>query len=524
MSKRSVLVFLILVVMGMGMVVYAVLPVQTTTENTKDIKFGGIYKVPVETISKDYNPRNVVWMHDKMVLYLLYEPLIRGASNLSPRPAVCENWSYGKDAKYFDCKIRKGIFFHDGKELGIKDVIFSLNYILSKGGLDIEDYSFIEGIQDYWDGKSDKIKGIYAMPENKIRFEFTRSVPSFVPLLANQRIVVLPENLNHQTEADFFSKPIGSGPFEFSYRTEKVRFVANRDYYLGRPYLDGVDIIPMTSQEAIESFNLGIVNTLINYDNIEHLINNEDALFVPTKTKTTLYIYPNNSLKPFKNKRYRELLYSLVDKGSTIQACHSGNINTDSVIPSDVAGHIKKDLSRIYSIENARKIVRELKEKNETIEPVEILYVGNNIQSCIAKVVNNIFKNEGVPWSMVEIDSHDLIELFYDGKITAYMDGIALKNADAYSILRYFLSNNKENLTRIKDERLDQMIMTSRTIEDLYSKSKIYERINERIIDNAYVIPLCEVNNVLVYDKRVNIYEGSLEDGYYLNLAKVWLE
>ncbi|MBF0107044.1 MAG: ABC transporter substrate-binding protein [Deltaproteobacteria bacterium] len=525
MNKRTITITAMLLIVGVGLVFYSLfLPTNQVTE-TPTPKYGGVYKIPVRQENSTLNPREMVWDQDKLVMFSIFDPLVRVARSAEPIPALCHNWTLEKDSTVFNCTLRKNVSFHDGKKMTVKDVLFSINYILGNGGLDIEDFDFIRGVKEFWEGKKNQISGVYAVNNDVVRFEFTKSVPSFALLLASSRIVILPEKLNGLSEKDFFNQPIGTGPFKFRKTDQKLELPANWDYYNGRPYLDMVEFLPMSDDVAIASFEKGDVHNLVFYDTEQYLEQQErDSQQVISKRASMLFLYPNNSETPFNNKTNRELLFSLIDKKQTIKDCGFESSYSDSVIPSVADGFIKKDLSGFYNLNRARKILDDKKQKNETLTPIDIYYVGYTLRKCIAEKANNNFKRLGVPWRMVETTYKDLGDLFFKGQIKVYMGSIPLDYADAYSIFRYFVSTNKENLTHINDKALDLMIGESRLIARPSDRAALYVTINERIIDHAYVYPLCELKTVLVYDKKVNITEGSLENEYNIDLAKVWLD
>src|SRR5262249_24286416 len=64
----------------------------------------------------------------------LYDPLLYpkvAEGSMEPGPHVAESWRVTDGAKTYTFQLKKGIKFHDGKELTADDVVFSLQRMLA---------------------------------------------------------------------------------------------------------------------------------------------------------------------------------------------------------------------------------------------------------------------------------------------------------------------------------------------------------------------------------------------------------
>ena len=102
---------------------------QEKEKNTKELK---------TTISMDIdslNPYKIVSSGSEEIMFNVFEGLVMPGADGSLKPAIAESWKISEDGKTYTFKIRKGVKFHNGKELTPQDVVFSLKRMAGKDGM-----------------------------------------------------------------------------------------------------------------------------------------------------------------------------------------------------------------------------------------------------------------------------------------------------------------------------------------------------------------------------------------------------
>ena len=105
-------------------------------ESPRGVRYGGrlVFGIAKDIIS--LNPFYRTQSTDSFVRELMYRD---AASNLDhrqqPIPALAESWSVSKDEKTYTFKLRRGVQFHNGKELTAEDVKWSIDYALDPQNL-----------------------------------------------------------------------------------------------------------------------------------------------------------------------------------------------------------------------------------------------------------------------------------------------------------------------------------------------------------------------------------------------------
>ena len=183
------------------------------------------------------------------------------------------------------------VFWHDGHPLTLDDLVFAIevishpDYVAAGGPRFGVAVTRIRGVLAFNAGEADYISGLVLSPDQrtlKIYFDdFPPSIPYFgfwstpKPRHIWQDVPIADMPYHYHTRVN----PIGWGPFivDNIVPGESVHFVANENFWLGRPYLDEVtiqlvsnDMVPLMMLQGefdIASWDLG------NYPDFPHPTN-----------------------------------------------------------------------------------------------------------------------------------------------------------------------------------------------------------------------------------------------------------
>ena len=168
------------------------------------------------------------------IIFLISDSLISYDSNLNIVPRLAEKWETNKDNTEITFYLRKGVKFSDGVELSAKDVKYSYNCVFDPANK----------MPDLADTFKD-MKEIKIVDKYTVKFFFSKPQPFIMDYFVDY--FILPEHIYNTKKYTFQNnpankKPIGTGPFKLV-KWEKDREIvleANKNYFLGRPYLDKI--------------------------------------------------------------------------------------------------------------------------------------------------------------------------------------------------------------------------------------------------------------------------------------------
>ncbi|MBB3153754.1 MarR-like DNA-binding transcriptional regulator SgrR of sgrS sRNA [Paenibacillus endophyticus] len=190
-----------------------------------------ILRLPVYRPILTLDPKDLYYSFSAHMVKQLFDCLVRfdrAADQIVP--ALAHAWESNSHGTEWTFHLRKGVFFHHGRELTADDVAYSLNRLQgsSASGWYVRSVARIE------------IK-------NKRTVKITLEKPNwlFPRFLCSPGLSIVPHELVEQDD-HFWEHPVGTGPFHFmEWTADRFTMAANTQYFGGRAHLDGVVIVIM---------------------------------------------------------------------------------------------------------------------------------------------------------------------------------------------------------------------------------------------------------------------------------------
>lgn len=187
---------------------------------------------------------------DRLVNFTLYNCLVEINPDGVAIPELAESWDIGPDAKRWVFNIRKGVTFHNGKELTADDVVFSI--IRHMGP---ESKSGALGILK-------ELESIKKLDKYQVEIVHKTGTLDLHYMMSDYHLAIVPEGQQ-------ISDGTATGPYVLQSYEPGVRFFAtrNKDYWKeGRAHLDEVEILivndDLARHSALQSGEVNVVNRL----------------------------------------------------------------------------------------------------------------------------------------------------------------------------------------------------------------------------------------------------------------------
>ena len=195
-------------------------------------KLGGVLRSAGETqIPPSFDPHteDAAVGGAETTLSQIYDGLLEVGPDASFQPALAESWEISPDSKVFTFKIRKGVKFHNGRELTPDDVVYSFDRIRDPN-------------QNHpYRSQYELIQKIEATDASTVVMTLDRPYSPFLIRLNHVGASIVPKE--EVEKGGFGLKPIGTGPFKYNSHAldDFLDLEANRDFWRpGLPYLDGL--------------------------------------------------------------------------------------------------------------------------------------------------------------------------------------------------------------------------------------------------------------------------------------------
>ncbi|WP_425415478.1 oligopeptide ABC transporter substrate-binding protein [Peribacillus loiseleuriae] len=294
---------------------------------------------------------------DSLILQFFDESLLQSDENYSFNNEGAATYEMSKDNKTITLTIRDHVKWHDGTPVTGADLEYAFHVIGSPDYTGVrydKQMQMVEGMEEYHTGTVDNISGI-KVDGQKISITYKEANPS----LLTGGVWTYPMHKEYLkdvaiTDLEASDKirqtPIGFGPFKVKkiIPGEAVEFVANDDYWQGKPQLRSVTlkvVNPDLAVKAVETGELDIVEiSAEQYDQAKNLKNIETLGYVgfaysyigfklghfDAATKTTKMDNPKMA-----NIKLRQAMAYAIDNKSVGEKIYKGlRFPANTVIPA----------------------------------------------------------------------------------------------------------------------------------------------------------------------------------------------
>jgi ABC-type transport system substrate-binding protein len=324
------------------------------------------YKDDIVTLDPAIGYDWVNWSMIKSIFSRLmdYKP---GTSELVP--SLAESYDISKDGKTYTFKLRKGVKFHNGREVVAQDVKYSIertnNAKTESPGAGF--YDMIAGIEAFKAGKAKEIKGVKVIDPYTVQFTLSRPDATFLHVIALNFSSVVPKEAVDKAGKDFGKKPVGSGAFsvaEWKLGQELV-FKKNPDYFIpGVPKLDQitfqVGLEPMTAILKVEKGEADVAGDGIPPAKFLEVKNNPKyaGMIVEGGQLHTGYITLNVQMKPLNDVRVRQAINHAINKDRIVKIINNRAVPANQPLPPSMPGYDKAFQGYAHDPAKARELLK----------------------------------------------------------------------------------------------------------------------------------------------------------------------
>ena len=286
---------------------------------------------------------------DKDLTSLIYSGLMRKTPDGKFIPDIAESYTVTPDGTNYTFIIKKGLKFHNGKNITADDIIFTIEKI--------KDPTIKSPRKIGWDGVSVSKKDDYTVV-------FTLASP-YISFLDNTTIGILPSSLWKNVNVNEFNlsplntKAIGSGPYKIKSVikngdgiSEKYELERFNDFSLGKPKIKYLNIISYANEKDL-------VKALLNHtidqaggispENTNNIQKSNFVIRTATLPRIFGIFFNGNNNKIFKDQAVVEAFNITIDRQAIIDQVLGGyGSAVFSPIPEKI---IPNDSTEKYSIE-----------------------------------------------------------------------------------------------------------------------------------------------------------------------------
>ena len=455
---------------------------------------------------------NSIWIFEQ-----IFQPLYTVTNDgKNVRPYLATSYTISADKKTYTFTLRPGVKFSDGKPMTSADVKFSIdqNRKATAGWAYLD--SAIASVDDPSPGTV------------VIHLKFP-----WAPLLADLSIFangIVPNNYDGQTEAQFYTHPIGTGPFMWDYwhKGQALKLVRNPFYWeKGKPYLNSVTWADVPSDNTRE-LNLKGGQAQIDQtpawstvDSLKTTPNVNMFLFPSTQTN---YLAFNELRKPFADAHVRRAISFAINRNALVKAVLFGNGKpANSLFPPQVPFYQAATRGLQYSLTAARAEMAKSSVPHGFTTDI-LVPSGNSDYVTIATILQAELKPLGIKLNITELDpntvNNDEQNLKYDMVLTLWTmdipdpDELATFAVDPKSGAKSFFTDYN-NPTVVKDTH------SAETTTDPTARQSLYNVVQADSAADAFMAYL--YYSPYPYASTSNVHDFFVTPLGNMHMEDVWL-
>lgn len=396
-------------------------------------------------------------------------------------PDLAESYSVSEDGKTYDFKLKKDVYFHDGKKFGAEDVLYT--------------YDAMAGLtsKEPLSSKFAIIDKIDVIDDLNIRVHLKERQNGFIYLTLRPIV--------EKDYKDNGTKPIGTGPYEFVSYTpgEGLKLKKFNDYHKKDhiAHFENLEVIRITDRQtmimALKNKDLDLADR-ISAEEADQL---KDVCTVNNFPQNLVQVMGlNNDLKAFQDKNVRLALNYAIDRDEIIESAAEGKATKLFSSFSPALKEYFEDLGEYYphDVEKAKALLKEAGyEKGLSFKltvPSDYKYHMNT-----AELIQSQLQKVGVEVTIDPIEfSSWLTKVYKDRDYEATVVGF-IGYLDPVQILGRYTSQNEKNYINFKSKDFDAAIANAEKSSTKEEEIKNIKKSQKILAEEAASVFIADPDN-----------------------------
>jgi peptide/nickel transport system substrate-binding protein len=385
-------------------------------------------------------------------------------------PELATSYKVSADKKTYTFTLRKGVKFSNGKAMTSADVKFSIDQA--------------RAASQGWGYIDTAIKSVSAPSPGTVVINLKYP---WAPLLADLSLFsngIVPANYGGETETQFYTHPIGTGPFKWDYwhKGSALKLVRNTHYWQpGKPYLDSVTWTDTPSDNTRELQLKGgqaQVDEFPAWSTVASLKSTPNVVMHLFPSTRTDYLGLNETAKPLQDVHVRRAISLAINRAALVKAVLFGNGQpANSLFPPQVPYYQAATKGLQYNLTQARAELAKSSVPHGFTTTI-LVPSGESDDSTIATILQSELKPLGITLKIQQLDPNtvntDQQSLKYDLVLTYWTmdipdpDELATFGVDPGAGSKSYFTGY-DNATVVKDTHQAEQTLSTSARQSLYN-------------------------------------------------------
>ena len=455
---------------------------------------------------------------------LMYDYLVYFDKENKVQPNLAESWDIQNDGATIVFKLRKGVKFHNGRELVADDVKYSMERLQDQKSVFARDYAAIQSTQ--------------VVDPYTVKMEFGKPFPGVFRMLAQFKGGEIVAKEAVEQNGDLARTGMGTGPFMFEKWTpgSEISLKKSPNYWRqGLPYLDGITfkIIP-DEAGIVAGMRTGAVHhmQILDFTNVKGLEADPNVQVhrIPRVQDGVVAMYVNARVGPLADQKVREALYWAFDRDAVVKIASAGlGIATGPISPTVTPWALPDDEVKKWwrrDLEAAKKAVAEAKASGKYADGIKTQVWADATTRWrvdTAQILSSNAKEVGIDCEVVMMESGTLTKQFLAREAPIYPNTWGGSAIDPDAMHR-FLNSKGQDYPYVNDPEIDKLLDDGRYTWDPAKRKEMYDKVQRTLLDRFHGIWMYHVDFYDATRKNVHYARDKYPPMILRGLEETWIE
>ncbi len=440
------------------------------------------------------------------LLQQVFEGLVGWGPNSEVVGLIAEKWDIKENGKVYAFTLKKGIKFHNGKEVTADDVKWSIERACSPGVNSETISAYLEDIQGLTEmkaGRAKEISGLKVEDPLHITITLTKPDVTFLGKLTYLVSAVVPKgDVPADKEIRDFKQMIGTGPYKVSQYepNQLVVLEANKDYHGGAPKLERIERpVILNAETRLTKYKNGEL------DLVQIQRGDVEGLQADPKYKDQLKFFPRPAIwylamnqlvyPPFRDKRVRQAFAMCINREKIVNELMKGvNTKAETIVPPGIQGHRDKGKGLPYDPAAAKKLLAEAGfPDGKSMPPLEISHREGypDIKLVAEAVASEINDSLGVKVTIRSMEWRAYLDKFNKKQQVFYHMRWAGDYLDPENFLSHMLATyGPENKLGYNNPKFDELCHKADGLLEWKDRLPLYAEAEDIALEDAAWVPI----------------------------------
>ncbi len=468
----------------------------------------------------------------RMAGLILYNTLYRYDASGKIVPDLAEDMPrVSPNSKIYTIKIRRGVLFHNGREMKAADVKYSLERQAhpSAQSWGPSFASNIVGAKDVIAGKATQMSGIEAVDDSTVRITLEQPQAAFTPILTMSINGIIPKEEVDRWGQEFRLHPVGTGPFRLERWTpgQEIVFVRNQRYFRqGVPRLEriiykfGVD--PSVGLLRFERGEVDYLADGLAPQDVQRVRGDarlNQAVFITNNPYLT-FLLMRTEAPPFSDARVRRAIAMLIDRDRLVQVAGGLGLPAKGFIIPNIAC-FDPNFSGVpsYDPAQARALLAEAGYGSGFTVNLDSSTTGSiPFSSEWQQVLQQSFAQVGIRAEIRRFAGGTLTRMLNEGQSVLALNGWGASFLDPVDHVGTLVISDGINARRARysNPEIDRLFAQAERTASRDVRCRYYQRINKLALDDMPIVPVVVTRTMHLRSPRIGqfvwhpIYNGPI--------------